>query len=596
VSEHDNHWVALLQRRGRLTVAEPFFERGPRVAVDPGRARPGRLVLVRSGRRTRGQVKVVRTIGRPDVARDVVEALMHHRGLRRSFPAGVERAAREAVERVAAESHAERRDLRKLPTLTIDPTTAKDFDDAISAEPRGERAWRVWVHIADVSAYVKPGSPVDREAYRRATSVYVPGAVEPMLPEVLSNGACSLVPGQERLAVTVEMDIDGEEVVRSAFYRSRIRSDARLTYDQVDRIFAGEEEPQDPWAAPLAAARQVAAALRERRERLGALEVTSAEDRFTFDAQGHVVDVHPDVQSESHQLIEHLMITANEAVARLLSQRKVPTLYRVHERPATDSAQRLIDQLASLGVPTPPAKKVMSPSEAADLVAEASRLVAQEIRRRGGGGEGLTSLVLRSLRQAHYDPRNLGHAGLHSTAYCHFTSPIRRYPDLICHRALLSAVGGGEEAPEGRRLQEAAEWTSFREREAMDIEREADDVARAFLLERRLWEGELDGVFEGEVVGLVGAGAFVTFGDGFEGFLPARRVRGDWWELNELGTILQGVETGRTIKISDRMRVAVRSIDPPRGRVELTTVEHEEERAERRARRASRRPGGGRRR
>jgi len=572
VNRADGFSVGLLARRGRLTVAEPFFERGGRVPVDAGRARPGQLVLVRSARQTRGHAKVVKVLGRPDVPRDVLEALMHERGLRRSFPAGVERAAKDAVEAVDPGT---RRDLRALPTFTIDPVTAKDFDDAISAEVLGEGSWRIWVHIADVSAYVRPGSPADREAYRRGTSVYVPGAVEPMLPEVLSNGACSLVPGQERLAVTVEMELSRAEVVRSAFYRSRIRSDARLDYDQVDRIFAGAQRADAPWAAPLAAARGAAAALRARREAAGALAVESTEPEFSFDAAGQVTDVVPAVQTESHQLIEHLMIAANEAVARLLVERRVPALFRIHERPEPAAARRLIDQLASLGVPTPAAGETIAPSQAAELVAEASQLVVREVTRRGGAGRlGFTSLVLRALQQARYSPENRGHAGLHSTAYCHFTSPIRRYPDLVCHRALLSAVGGGEDAPRANRLEEAADWTSSRERDAMVIERDADDVARAFLLERRLHAGELDRSFEGEVVGLIGAGAFMAFGDGFEGFLPARRLRGDWWELNELGTILQGAGSGQTIRIGDRIEVVVRGVEPSRGRVDLTVADY----------------------
>ncbi|WP_445151792.1 ribonuclease R family protein [Baekduia sp. Peel2402] len=561
--------VGVLAKRGRLVVAEPLFEGrfgSGQIPVDPGKlGRPGQLVLIRHG--GKGHPKVAKVIGKPDVARDVIEALMHHRGLRRSFPAGVERAAKEAVER--DDPAPSRRDLRSLATFTIDPSTAKDFDDAISAEVRGEDKWRVWVHIADVSAFVRPGSAIDREAYRRATSVYVPGAVEPMLPEVLSNGACSLVPGQERLAVTVELDFDGSEVVRSAFYRSRIRSDERLDYDRVDRIFAGSEDAHAPWAEPLAAARAVSAVLREKREAAGALAVESSEPEFAFDRGGHVTSAEGSVSTESHQLIEHLMIAANEAVARLLSERDVPTLYRIHERPEPPAAERLLEQLSSLGIPTPPAPEQIEPSEAAGIIAAASRLVADEIKRRNGRGLGLTSLVLRSLKQAKYSPQNKGHAGLHSTAYCHFTSPIRRYPDLICHRALLSAVGGGEEAPRAQTLDEAAEWTSGRERDAMQIERAADDVARAFLLERELFEGKIQREHDGEVIGLVGAGAFISFNNGFEGFLPARRLRGDWWELNEEGTILIGEESGKSIKIADPIRVLIRGIDPPRGRVEL---------------------------
>jgi ribonuclease R len=573
--------VGVLAKRGRFTVLEPFFDvrgvgRRSQFVVDVGpparKARIGQLVLVRVGGKVRGHPKVVKVIGRPDVARDVIEALMHERGLRRSFPAGVERAAQEAVERVDPDAVA-RRDLLDLPTFTIDPTTARDFDDAISAEALGDDAWRVWVHIADVSAYVRQGSAVDREAYRRATSVYVPGAVEPMLPEVLSNGACSLVPGQERLAVTVEMEIRGDEVVRSAFYRSRIRSDERLDYDRVDRIFAGEEDARAPWAVPLATARAASGALRARREAAGALAVESTEPEFAFNRGGHVEAAVASVQTESHQLIEHLMIAANEAVARLLSEREIPTLYRIHERPEPQAAERLLEQLESLGVPTPPAggrDGFIGPGEAADIIAAASRMVADEVKRRGGRGRlGLTSLVLRSLKQARYSPENKGHAGLHSSAYAHFTSPIRRYPDLICHRALLSAVGGGENAPRASTLDEAADWTSARERDAMQIERAADDIANAFLLERRLFEGEMPREQDGEVVGLVGAGAFVAFGDGFEGFLPARKLRGDWWELNEVGTILTGEESGQTIRIGDAVRVLVRKVDAPRGRVEL---------------------------
>jgi ribonuclease R len=570
--------VGVLAKRGRLVVAEPFFDTRGRqsIPVDPGRnGRPGELVLVRSGGRAKGHAKIARVLGKPDVARDVIEALMHDRGLRRAFPPGVERAAKEAVERVEATDSdpPTRRDLRSLPTFTIDPSSAKDFDDAISAEeidPARPDQWRIWVHIADVSAFVRPGSPVDREAYRRGTSVYVPGAVEPMLPEVLSNGACSLVPGQERLAVTVELELDGADVVRSAFYRSRIRSDERLDYDRVDRIFAGEEEAAEPWAAPLAAARAASAALRERRDAAGALAVESSEPDFAFDRAGHVASSVGSVQTESHQLIEHLMIAANEAVARLLSERDVPALYRIHERPEPAAAERLLEQLETLGVPTPPAPENIAPGAAAGIIAAASQLVAAEVRRRDGRGRlGLTSLVLRSLKQARYSPENKGHAGLHSSAYAHFTSPIRRYPDLVCHRALLSAVGGGEEAPRANTLEEAAEWTSGRERDAMQIERAADDVARAFLLERELFEGRLPAAFDGEVVGLVGAGAFVVFGDGYEGFLPARKLRGDWWELNEVGTILIGEESGSTIRIGDAVRVVVRKIEAPRGRVEL---------------------------
>jgi ribonuclease R len=568
--------VAVLERRGRFLTAEPFFFRGRRMNVDRPRAgsaaRPGDLVLVSPNGPRSGHAKILRRIGRPDVARDVIEAMLLDRGLKRRFDPHVEREARAAAERPPEDQSDGRLDLRALPTFTIDPPTARDFDDAISAEPLDGGAVRVWVHIADVSHYVKPGSPVDREAFRRATSVYVPGTVEPMLPEVLSNGACSLVPHQDRLAVTVELEFEGATVRRTAFHRSIIRSDARLDYPTVDRVFAGEEPAEAPWAVPLAAARSVAGALQALRESRGALAVESEEPEFVFGREGHVTELAWSEQTESHRLIEHLMIAANEAVATLLETRKLPALYRVHERPEPARVERLVDQLTSLDVPTPALPDAMTPQQAADAVAEIAHLVDREVRRRGHGRIALTSLVLRALKQAHYSPKNVGHAGLRSSRYCHFTSPIRRYPDLVCHRALLAAIGAGEDAPRASDMEGAGEWCSMRERDAMAIERRGDAIARCFLLEADLFERGWHEEFEGEVAGVIGAGAFVAFGR-YEGMLPVRRLRGDWWELNELETMLVGAQSGNALRLGDPLIVQVERVDAPRGRVDLSPVE-----------------------
>ncbi len=565
--------VGLLAQRGRFLVAEPFFERGRRLTVERDRkARPGQLALLRPPARGRS-AKVVRLLGRPDVARDVIEALMLDRGLARRFPAGVERAAEEARQAIDDGDAARESSRPARPADVHDrPGDGQGLRrrDLLRAAGRGR--WRVWVHIADVTAYVRPGSPIDREAYRRATSVYVPGAVEPMLPAALSNDACSLVPGVDRLAVTVELELNGPNVVRTAFYRSRIRSDVRLDYDQVDRIFAGLDRAEEPWAAPLAAARAAAAALEARRAQGSALVLEGAEPEFHFDLHGHVIESTAKLQTESHRLIEHLMIAANEQVARLLSERGIPALYRVHERPEAAAVQRLVAQLATLEVPTPPLPEQLSPQQAADAVGEISRAVDQHVRRTGHGRQALTSLVLRTLKQAHYAPRGLGHSGLGLEHYCHFTSPIRRYPDVICHRALLSAVGGGEDQPPAGAMEQAGTWTSARERDALGIERTADDVVRCFLLERRLLDTGWDTAFEGEVVGVIGAGAFVAFGEGYEGLLPVRRMRGDWWELNEEATMLRGTESGRAIRLGDPIMVRVERVDAPRGRVDLVSV------------------------
>ncbi|MGA2319250.1 MAG: RNB domain-containing ribonuclease [Solirubrobacteraceae bacterium] len=642
-------FVAVLERRGRFLTAEPLFpprrapgaeggppagsprgEGGPRAQGGPPRGRGSARIVLKSGDSGRGgagvrasagelvlvqrssggnDARVVRVIGRPQIARDALEGLMLDRGLRRGFDPAVEKEAQAAAERLRR-ADSQRRDLRELATFTIDPVTARDFDDAISAEHQEDGTTRVWVHIADVAAHVPEGSLVDREARRRANSVYVPGAVEPMLPHALSSDACSLMPGVARAAVTVELQMQGAKVARAAFYRSLIRSDERLDYEQVDAIFAGRASAAEPWGTGLAAARDVAASLQQERERRGALVIDSEEPEFEFDQEGNVSAILAREQTESHRLIEHLMIAANEAVAGLLAQSKTPCLYRVHERPDPERIERLVDQLASLEVPTPPVPEHISPSQAADLVGPISRGVDEHVRRSGHGRIGLSSLVLRSLKQAYYSPRNLGHSGLRSTGYCHFTSPIRRYPDLVCHRALLSAVAG-ERAPRAGDLAELGAWTSERERDAMTIERDAEDVARCFALERALYEHGREPVFEGEIIGLISAGAFVAFGpplaEGqageasvpYEGMLPVRRLgpapaggpvssskrpgrqgsgrdaggerapAREWWVLNEQGTILQGERSGARLRLGDPLEVRVSRVEAVRGRVDL---------------------------
>jgi ribonuclease R len=511
----------------------------------------------------------------PKTARDAVEALLREELGGRGFGASLELQAGRAAA-VAESRSGPRRDLTGLPTFTVDPATARDFDDAVSARREGE-AIRLWVHIADVAAHVPPGSPLDLEARRRANSTYAPGVVEPMLPHALSEEACSLAPGAERLAVTAEIELGGDGGPRSAsFYRSRIRSDARLDYDELDVIFSGSAEAPATVAEPLAVAREAAAALGERRGATS-LDVESAEPEFRFDASGHVVGARSVPQTESHRLIERLMILTNEQVAQLLERKRVPAIYRVHARPDPPRIERLIAQLHELEIPTPPLRGTPAPRQAAELAAEASRLVTREAARRGHGRAAYTSLVLRSLKQAHYSERNSGHAGLGSAAYCHFTSPIRRYPDLVVHRALLAALGEGEPAPSAAEAREAAWHCSERERDSMRIERRADDVCAAFLLERELRERGAETEFEGEVSGLIRAGAFVGFGgelgDVYEGFLPARRLGGaERFELDESETALVGAESHRKLRLGDPISVQVSGVEAARGRADLEPV------------------------
>jgi ribonuclease R len=567
-----NPRVGVVERRGRFTVVEPFFERGRRITLG-GRRRdvsPGDLVLVRFARS--GKAEVVRRIGRPDVPRDVIEALLADRGYDRGFPSRVEGEARDAAQ--SPDGAATRRDLTGLPTFTIDPVSAQDYDDAVSAERDGD-AVRLYVHIADVTSFVPAGSATDAEATERGNSVYVPGTVEPMLPPALSNNACSLVPEAPRRAVTVEFTVgpDGK-AGPGAFYRSEIRSDVRFTYEQVDELFEGGAGPPAVVAEPLAQARRAARALRERRVARGALAVETSEPEFDFDGRGRVIAAHDVVQTESHGLIEQLMISANERVAERLVNARRPTIFRVHEQPDPAAVEYLVRKLASLEVPTPPIPAHIGPREAGRLVGEISLELQGYLAATRKRGDALVSLVLRSLKQAIYSPHNIGHAGLASEAYCHFTSPIRRYPDLCVHRSLLAATGEDEHPPAAHELEEIAAHATATEREAMTLERDADDICFAFLLERDLGESSWDRRFEGEVTGVIGSGVFISFagvtgGAACEGFLPVRRIGGDWYDMNEEQTALVGRNSGRQVRLGDPVDVVVHSIETARGRIDL---------------------------
>ncbi|MGH3002396.1 MAG: RNB domain-containing ribonuclease [Gaiellaceae bacterium] len=506
----------------------------------------GDLAVVRTGR---GRAHVEQGLGPADHVENVLEALLVERGARVRFE----------PHDPPEPDFASRVDLRDLLTYTVDPDTAKDFDDALSfrREPDGIRAW---VHIADVSYYVGAGTSLDRGASERAFSTYVPGRVAPMLPHELADDLCSLRPQQDRLCVTVELPPRGEP----QFYRSVIRSDARLTYGQAER----REAPAEILDA-LALNDELARELRAKRFDRGALQVQTPEVAFRFDGEGGVAEAWLEGEPHAHMLVEELMILANEHVGAFLSGRRREALYRVHERPDPQAVELLLQKLAALGVPTPPAPERLTPQQAATLAGATSKRVAEYVAQTGRGREAFPALVLRALKQARYDPGNLGHSGLASAAYAHFTSPIRRYPDLVVHRALLRELGLSDDPVPGD-LEGLAEHTSAREREAAKIEYLADEICEAWLLERRLFERGWEEQWDGEIIGVINSGIFIRFGEVFEGFLPARRLHGEFFELDPLATALVGRTTGRAYRLGDAIEVKVETITRSEGKIDLS--------------------------
>lgn len=585
--------VALLSKRGKVYQAEAAFDGEDTWYI--GRkylngARPGELVELRVDGRGRGQV--LRRLGEQDSLPAVMEAVLIHFAVVRGF-SGEALAEAGSQAGLAYTRDRERRDLTDLFTFTIDPDEARDFDDAVSLEDGpGEGEITLYVHIADVSYFVVDGSALDREAATKANSVYLPLGVEPMLPPVLSSDACSLKPDVERKCVTVEMvfalpegadsgnftgdqggDDRGEdayEPLKTSFYRSTIRSRHRLTYNEVDDLFEGRTRMDTALASSLERCRAMADALRDARHRRGALDIHTFEPEFRLDGDGGVVGVKPRPQSASHALIEEFMIAANEAVARFLVKRGRDCVFRVHEEPEAAAVDALFDLLEDLGVPVPDfSLERGSPQQAGEAVRSLVGTLPGVLTGQQRRSEVFGEIVLRSLKQARYHEANLGHFGLASRAYLHFTSPIRRYPDLVAHRTLLSELHLLDWKASSFDLAAVADHSSVNERRAAAAEHLGDDIVLAHLLDRLLFEEGWDRRFDGEIVSLIPSGLFVRFEGCYEGYIHVGSLRRDYFTINDKGSALVGRRSGRPYRLGDPVKVRVLKIDKLRGKVEL---------------------------
>jgi ribonuclease R len=528
-----------------------------------GDAREGDVVVVRitqfGDRRQNAVGEVEKVLGPMEDPGVDVLAILHGHGLPAEFPAEVNQAAQDASALV--HEPGEREDLRDLHVFTIDPADARDHDDALSVTELGEGLWEVGIHIADVSHFVQEGSPLDLEAYHRGTSVYLVDQVVPMLPHLLSSDLCSLVAGQDRFALSllVTLDLDGR--VRShRFVRSWIRCAEGLDYEQVAKILEGDPGPDPKTNEALIHLDRLARILRQRRRERGSLDFDLPEARVILDDEGVPIDILRRVQLDSHRLIEDFMILANEVVAREAQAQGLPVPYRVHEPPSGEKSEELRSFLGTVGYALP--KGRIGPKALQKLLEKASGRPESAL---------VSTVLLRSMSRARYDPENLGHFGLASRAYAHFTSPIRRYPDLALHRAVGRTLIDGKPPPErwkGERLDEMSRQASDRERLAQRAERDSVDLKKVEFMQRHLGDE-----FEGTIAGVTSFGFFVLLDRYFvEGLVHVSSLDDDYYAFDQDSLTLTGRRSGRRFRIGDHVRVQVARASKEERRIDFQLI------------------------
>ena len=571
--------VEVLEHRTERVVGRLVVEHGVTMVV-PADRRLAHDIVIPAGEAAKaqaGQIVTVRIVQHPakfsppigqivevlgdatDPGMEIEIAVRKHQ-VPHEFPADAEAQAAKVPQKVLKKDFKGREDLRELPLVTIDGEAARDFDDAVYCERQG-KGFKLYVAIADVSHYVRPGDPLDREAAERGNSVYFPRRVIPMLPEALSNGICSLNPGVERLCMCCEMDINARgDVVRYSFYPAVMLSKARLTYTDVwealsapDSAAAQRLEPLLPQLRALDALFRVLVKARARR---GAIDFETIETRMEFDDEGKIRAIHRVERNDAHRIIEECMLAANVCASDFLQSQGHPALYRIHEGPTPEKLERLREFLAEFGLQLGGGESPRAKDYAKLLASIQSRPDVQLLQ----------TVMLRSLQQAVYSPEALGHFGLAYETYTHFTSPIRRYPDLIVHRAIRAVLAGSRY--DGVDLGELGRHCSMTERRADDASRDVEAWLKCYYMRERVGE-----VFDGTVSGVAAFGVFVALDTVYvEGMIHVSELGNDYFQFDAARHQMLGERTGQRYRLGDRLRVKLVRVDMDRSRLDFVPV------------------------
>ncbi len=532
-------------------------------------ARMGQVVVVELTQRPRRRVnpvgKIIEVLGEHLAPGMEIEMALRTFDIPHVWPKAVEKQVENLGEQVPEEAKEGRIDLRQLPLVTIDGEDARDFDDAVFCEPLDNGGWQLWVAIADVSYYVRQGKALDTEALNRGNSVYFPDQVVPMLPEVLSNGLCSLNPQVDRLCMVCEMTISSHGALESyQFYEAVMNSHARLTYNKVWQILQGDKDLHQRYAEHVPHLRnlhELYRALKKARARRGAIEFETQESKFVFNAERKIENIVPLTRNDAHKIIEECMIMANVSAAKFLEKHKAPALYRVHDKPDADRLTAFIAYLSEVGIPHQ-IREDAQPADFTDVVNKTQQRPDQEL---------IQTMLLRSMKQAVYDGDNIGHFGLALDAYAHFTSPIRRYPDLVVHRAIKGILAKQKQKVAGAKVYTEEEIEQLGEQCSM-TERRADDATRdvADWLKCEFMQDHVGATFEGVVSSVTNFGLFVRLIEyHIDGLVHITSLDNDYYHYDDVKQCLVGEQSNTQFRLGDELVVKVASVNLDERKIDL---------------------------